>query len=350
MSNRAGLAALDYLRTGDRHDELVSEFSERENTSKTDGNALINDTISTWQSAGLLEESKRPFPGETPHRAPTKAAVTTCYSMAGQHIRLRSENIDLAAQVNVLLAPYRDKDQPEAAIVLDALQTADGILVFVDQKPVWGLANEDEARYLILRETIEALCGADNVAAVLHAGCAAQNGSGILLAGFSGSGKSTLTLGLVDGGWTYVGDDLIALKCDGANAIALPMPAGLKFGSRRLNAIQNLRREDAIEHPSPRTGVEYLLPRRVDEQRNEAEIGALIFPTWGADLKCKISPVLPEDAFSHLIQSGSELSRRDRSVAPLANLLNKVPSYALQYSEMKEAVQACCDLCVPVRV
>ena len=68
------------------------------------------------------------------------------------------------------------------------VRSNEGILVYCDGEAVWGLADQDEARYLVLRETIEALCGASNVAAVFHAGCVARDGSCILIAGGTGKG------------------------------------------------------------------------------------------------------------------------------------------------------------------
>ncbi len=46
----------------------------------------------------------------------------------------------------------------------------------------------------------------------LHANGVMQNDKGILLIGQSGSGKTTLTLSLVQAGWHYLGDDVVALQ------------------------------------------------------------------------------------------------------------------------------------------
>lgn len=57
----------------------------------------------------------------------------------------------------------------------------------------------------------------------LHANGVVHDDRGVLLIGHSGSGKTTLTLSLVQAGWRYLGDDVLALRSvqDSVEAVAL---------------------------------------------------------------------------------------------------------------------------------
>lgn len=57
----------------------------------------------------------------------------------------------------------------------------------------------------------------------LHANGVVHDDRGVLLIGHSGSGKTTLTLSLVQAGWRYLGDDVVALRLgqEGVEAVAL---------------------------------------------------------------------------------------------------------------------------------
>jgi len=57
----------------------------------------------------------------------------------------------------------------------------------------------------------------------IHASGAEHGGLGVLFVGPSGSGKSTLTLGLVQAGWRFLADDVVAVRQDGAEVQSLAL-------------------------------------------------------------------------------------------------------------------------------
>jgi energy-coupling factor transporter ATP-binding protein EcfA2 len=69
----------------------------------------------------------------------------------------------------------------------------------------------------------------------LHAGLVARSAGGLLIVGESGSGKSTLTAYLACLGWTYHGDEMVAVGPDEACRVrTFPRPLTLKPGSIAL--------------------------------------------------------------------------------------------------------------------
>jgi Coenzyme PQQ synthesis protein D (PqqD) len=108
----------------------------------------------------------------------------------------------------------------------------------------------------------------------LHAGGVALEDKAMLLVGRSRSGKTTLTAALLGIGWDYLSDDMILMKRDSLEALAMPCSLGIKQGGWELLASRFPRRAPPIKHlradgeivsylspPSPRHG--FHVPRPV---------------------------------------------------------------------------------------
>ena len=59
---------------------------------------------------------------------------------------------------------------------------------------------------------------------VLHASAACRDGEAVLITGVSGAGKSSLLVGLIDGGWQAVSEDLCAIDLRGDRPVVWPGP------------------------------------------------------------------------------------------------------------------------------
>ena len=72
--------------------------------------------------------------------------------------------------------------------------------------------------------------------ALIHGAVIARGGNGIALCAPSGSGKTTLTAALINGGFDYFADDLVALTAPKGTVLPWPLPLGVKSGSETLLA------------------------------------------------------------------------------------------------------------------
>ncbi len=343
-SNGIGLAILDYNKAGLGFERLVERISSAENASRIEAISLIEATIESWRQAGLLSDTSQPLVGAVAYREPRSNAEHSYYSVSQKGVVIRCESYRLARQVEAILSPYKSERPANSVARIDVLAAEELFMVFCDGVPTWRLANEDEARYLIIRECIEALCDPAEVAAIFHAGCVVLDGNGVLIAGQTGRGKSTLTLGLVEAGWTYVADDLVALHRNGTSTIALPLVAGLKAGSLDLPAIGRLLSRSPGVSLSPRPDLTYLLPDDYASTGSIIQLSAIILPEFQAQGRLSVKKITPEDALAQILTSGTELSRRSRTIMPLARLINQVPSYALKFADLEEAKQVCSNL------
>jgi hypothetical protein len=196
-----------------------------------------------------------------------------------------------------------------------------------------------------------------------HAGAVGRDGRGVLLVGRGGSGKSTLALSCVLAGLEIVADDYVLLEPDSLTAHAVQSTAKLTEDSAaRLGipagAIDAAGFEPTLEGPAKAlVDIRHLAPGTI---RRRLEIGAVVAPSISpltspfvspAVTKSKVSspPVLravsPAEGLravapSTIVQAGFA---GGASLATLADLVRRVPSYALDLSPDPAANAAAVD-------
>jgi hypothetical protein len=198
-----------------------------------------------------------------------------------------------------------------------------------------------------LREALQLLM-AQRGRWMTHAGAVGRDGRGVLLVGRGGSGKSTLALSCAQVGMEIVADDYVLLE-SGPPPVAHAMQSTAKLtedSAARLglgpDAIDPAGFEPTLEGP-PKALVEIpsIAPGQMSRQ---LKIAALIAPQisgLGAPLReVSAADGLRAVAPSTVVQSGVA---GGPSLAALADLVRRVPSYALTLSPDPEANAATVD-------
>ena len=182
--------------------------------------------------------------------------------------------------------------------------------------------------------------------AALHAAAVARGKRCVLMPGVSGSGKSTLTAALLADGYDYCTDDLVLLTGAPIRIRAFPMRMGLKRGAWRplmsrwpeISALPVHRRADGKL-------IRYFLPQKsLDSQPGSStyEPTSIVFPKYRTDARCELRQISSGDALMRLTEAGYDLPNcLDRHVvSTLVDWLSATPSYALEYSELDQAIDA----------
>jgi hypothetical protein len=194
-----------------------------------------------------------------------------------------------------------------------------------------------------------------------HAGAVGRDGSGVLLVGRGGSGKSTLALSCALAGMEIVADDYVLLEPDSLTAHAMQSTAKLTEDSvTRLGVpagvIDAAGFEPTLEGPAKAlVRIPDLAPARLARR---LRVAAIVAPTMrspqpayaagGGDL-AEGEPVvravsaaqgLRAVAPSTIVQSGFG---GGNSLAALADLVRRVPSYALELGPEPAANAAAID-------
>lgn len=307
--------------------------------------AVIDQILRAWEAAGLFDTAPQPFPdpvADDGHPAGHRRGYAT-----GQGaFSVETDDPVLARQLDEILWAFAlPSSVPEPGDrSLRCVACAGGDLgVFRNGRALWGRASLDVARYLIVREAAEALCGADRVSAVLHGAAVLGPGGALLIVGDSGRGKSTLAQGLIDAGCGFLADDHLPLHVDGRRLLAFPTGSAIKSGARDLGEVRRLVALHGRLDNS-REGVSYLPLEAAAAPGQAIPLAAIVFPEHAAGSEMRMTRMAPESAFAAAIASGSRPSRRQARIAPLAELFTTVPAYALRYGTSAQSVPACLDL------
>lgn len=211
-----------------------------------------------------------------------------------------------------------------------------------------------------IREALQLLMAAQG-RLMTHAGAVGRGGRGVLLVGRGGSGKSTLALSCALAGMEIVADDYVLLEPDSLVAHTMQSTAKLTEDSAaRLGvpaaAIDAAGFEPTLEGPAKAlVRIPDLAPARL---RRRLRVAAIVAPTVrtsqpayiaGGDVLGEAGPVLrPISAAetlravapSTVVQAGFG---GGGSLATLADLVRRVPGYALELSPDPAANAAAVD-------
>ena len=240
---------------------------------------------------------------------------------------------------------------------LTAALPAEGIAVFHLPDAAAIPASERAAP---IREALQLLMAARG-RLMTHAGAVGRDGRGVLLVGRGGSGKSTLALSCAVSGMEIVADDYVLLEPGSLSVHAMQSTAKLTEDSAaRLGvpagAIDAAGFEPTLEGPAKAiVRIPDLAPARLTRHQ---QVTAIVAPTvrspqpasiaGGGDLG-EVEPVvraisaaegLRAVAPSTIVQAGFG---GGGSLATLADLVRRVPSYALELSPDPAANAAAVD-------
>jgi hypothetical protein len=240
---------------------------------------------------------------------------------------------------------------------LTAALPAEGIAVFHLPDAAAIPASERAAP---IREALQLLM-AGRGRLMTHAGAVGHDGRGVLLVGRGGSGKSTLALSCALAGMEVVADDYVLLESDSFTAHAMQSTAKLTEDSAaRLgvpaSAIDTAGFESTLEGPTKAlVDLRKLAPGTLGRR---LEINAIVAPTLKPHGTAHIAaacgfgeaepvmrPISAADALravapSTIVQAGFA---GGGSLATLADLVRRVPGYALELSPDAAANAAAVD-------
>ncbi|WP_159454064.1 hypothetical protein [Roseovarius albus] len=299
--------------------------------------------LSEWQDVGLFATERYPYPEPVYDDGRDAPHMRTYASPHGCFV-IETDDQKLADQLDEILGRYRAAKGVCTPTKRARCVSQNGGRrgVFLEGEAIWGRSTRDEARYFLVREAAEILCGADRVGSILHGSSVRGDTGALLFVGDSGHGKSTLAQGLVAAGCGFLADDHLPLHIDGRDLMAFPTGSAVKPGARELPEVKALVDCHGKEG-SLRKGVSYLQIPAAGQIATRHIIRAIVMPKFfeGADLK--VERVAPPEAFFECILSGARPSRQTASAAPLAKMCDKVPAYRLTFGSSDQSIPTCLD-------
>ncbi|MEF8755781.1 MAG: HprK-related kinase A [Accumulibacter sp.] len=179
---------------------------------------------------------------------------------------------------------------------------------------------------------------------LLHAGALALADRGVIMAAPPGSGKSTLTAAMMLRGFRLLSDEFGVL-CPRSGQL-WPMLKPLALKNRSIDVIRDYA-EDVILGPvykGTRKGdVAHLAPGEtsVDARRLPAHPRLVIFPSFRQGAALSIRRLPAEEAFAHLAFNSFNYEVLGAiSFNAVADVIERCPAFALDYSRLDEAIES----------
>ncbi len=255
----------------------------------------------------------------------------------GPCVGVYCDDADLKPLLNAALAPLRLGTKAKPDVRLDVRGSDYNYQIDRDGDAIASDVPLHVARRVVLQATLMALFEPGMVATILHASSVSLDGRAIVLAGATGSGKSTLTMSLVAAGFGYIADDLTALDDKGERVSTFPVAASIKSGSWPMAGELFPRLLECETHQAGTRSVRYLDLVHHAAPADATPVGAIVFPQYRPDEPQSAERLTPEAALGQLLQTGSEIVGAERSMQPLATLVNTTPAWHLNYSDIRWA-------------
>jgi len=184
-------------------------------------------------------------------------------------------------------------------------------------------------------QTLLALWARDRGLHAVHAGLVGRSGRGVLLPGRSGSGKSTATLASLQDGYTYIGDDWIALdrRADGTH-VGHGLYGTACLESQHAEHFARLHPQTVAANGAPEPKSVLLLSQTVPERlARSVPLCALALPQVVDRVETRVRPASRRDALLTIVPSSifTMSPRGGRGDAQrMIDLVEQLPAYWLE--------------------
>ncbi|MBX3011477.1 MAG: hypothetical protein KF832_08205 [Caldilineaceae bacterium] len=168
----------------------------------------------------------------------------------------------------------------------------------------------------------------------LHANGVVCARHSLLLIGPSGSGKTTLTLGLVQAGWHYLGDDSVALQPTATGVVAHALQKGFACTQQTLAFFPQL--QGAVVQALDRNQAKYqvnmalLAPHQFTPSSRPT---GLLFPVITGEPTSQLVPLAPAETLFRLVEQSAGIftdrALAQQQMALLRDLAYQAPGYRL---------------------
>ncbi|PHS73135.1 MAG: hypothetical protein COB22_02390 [Cycloclasticus sp.] len=175
------------------------------------------------------------------------------------------------------------------------------------------------------------------------AALSATTGQTLLFPAEAGSGKSTLAAVLSTQKWRCHTDELAIIDTATQRLIPHPFPICIKGGSVPfLSGYYPTLKSTMQHHRLDEKWVRYMpIKKSPVEIEENITINAIVFPTYQQNKPCLFESIDKQNALKILLQCGSSgRPLNDDDIRSIVTLVEQLPCYSLQYSDINDAMNA----------
>lgn len=174
-----------------------------------------------------------------------------------------------------------------------------------------------------------------------HSAVAERGGKAVLIPGASGQGKTTLSASLMLRGWRLFSDEFGLFDMESGKLVPYPRPLSIKNESIDvLKKFSEAAKFTKSMTKTPKGTLAYLKPTEESIARSTepAELSWFVFPEFAPDKEPLFAKVDPGKAMFGLTRSSVNYDKfGERSFKVLADLVERVPAYAMRYPDLETA-------------
>lgn len=184
------------------------------------------------------------------------------------------------------------------------------------------------------------IAGNESQHVIIHSAVLAKDNKAILFPAPPGSGKSTLTAFLAHNGWRLLSDEMALIVPLTKTVIPFVRPICLKNQSIKIaKDLFPLGRFSNIAKDTHKGDVIHLSPPELswDNQKNTAELVAVVFPNYRANQKLQIYQLDKTQAFMQLVDNAINYAMlRDVAFRTLSNIIDGVKSFEIFHDNLQD--------------
>ena len=347
--NDAARHVWDLIGDGRSGAALVSEFAAWWGIPASRARDDVTSILAQWCDLGLLDgcgcasaplRSSSPAAGEATPAPELRSASQWICTVRGMVFQFAVEN-DVAPTIRSLFAHLETPDaRPQSRLEIRVAPANEMVLV---ADGVERIRTADAGQLVgALQQTVLERIHRDVAwLALIHGAAVARNGEGTGLAGASGSGKSTLAAGLLNAGFDYLADDMIALSAPDGLIAPWPLPLSIKPGSLDVIAARHPELAQAPRYRTKGLEARLLVPPDSVWDAEPVKLRRLVFPRFAAGATADLRRISPFDAVERLLADRIWLGYplTEARVTAFLTWLSDTPAYAIVYGELDDGVR-----------
>lgn len=278
------------------------------------------------------------LPPVVPTRATSDAGAPRLYSIGGTGFAFSSEDDETRLRVACALADCADADADPAFRLRVAAEAQGEMQLLKDDAPLLDSPDGGEMAGAVFQATLEGIHSGIDWLGLMHGAAVARDGGAILIPGASGAGKSTLAAFLAARGYSYVADDLVALRADGC-AVPWPTPHSIKRGSWPVLRALYPELDGLEEIELIKRRIKFVPVGRTPWAAAPRPVRAIVFPEYRQTKAPAVEPIAPLDALARLAAERLWLGNpmTEARVRGFLDWFEAIPAWRIAYPDLETA-------------
>jgi hypothetical protein len=207
-----------------------------------------------------------------------------------------------------------------------------------DGVPLLASSDGGEMAGAVFQAVLEGVHAGIDWLGLMHGAAVARDDGAILIPGASGAGKSTLAAFLAAQGYSYLSDDLIALRADG-RVMPWPTPFSIKRGSWPVLRPLYPELDDLDEIHLLNRRIKFVPAGRAPWATPPQPVRAIVFPEHAQTKAPVVEPVAPLDVLARLAGERLWLGNPmiEERVRRFLDWLETIPAWHIVYPDLETA-------------